>query len=102
MVKYGRLGHLVISTKPYRVELVQTHGSGNVGPMPGDVTHSCLPVLQIALFMFLLAAHIFSTISKEKSCTASLKGIVQRDLTGVETRLKRSVLMNYIVAEIAF
>ncbi len=28
----------------------------------------------------------------------SFKSIVQRDLTGVETRLKRSVLMNYIVA----
>jgi hypothetical protein len=31
-----------------------------------------------------------------------LKGIVQRDLTGVETRLKRSVLMNYIVTKFAF
>jgi hypothetical protein len=30
------------------------------------------------------------------------KGIVQRDLTGVETRLKRSVLMNYTVAKFAF
>jgi hypothetical protein len=32
----------------------------------------------------------------------TFKGIVQRDLTGVETRLKRSVLMNYIVAKFAF
>jgi hypothetical protein len=32
----------------------------------------------------------------------ALKGIVQRDLTGVETRLKRSALMNYIVAKFAF
>ncbi len=31
-----------------------------------------------------------------------LKGIVQRDLTGVETRLKRSVLINFIVAKFAF
>jgi hypothetical protein len=31
-----------------------------------------------------------------------LKGIVQRDLTGVKTRLKRSVMMNYIVANFAF
>jgi hypothetical protein len=31
-----------------------------------------------------------------------IKGIVQRDLTGVETRLKRSVLMNLIVAKSAF
>jgi hypothetical protein len=31
-----------------------------------------------------------------------LKGIVQRDLTGVETRLKRSALINYIVAKFAF
>jgi hypothetical protein len=31
-----------------------------------------------------------------------VKGIVQRDLTGVETWLKRSVLMNYIVAKFAF
>ncbi len=31
-----------------------------------------------------------------------LKGIVQRDLTWVKTRLKRSVLMNYIVAKFAF
>jgi hypothetical protein len=31
-----------------------------------------------------------------------LKGIVQRDLTGVETRLKRSALMNYIVAKFVF
>ncbi len=30
------------------------------------------------------------------------KGIVQRDLTGVETRLKRSALMNYSVAKCAF
>ncbi len=30
------------------------------------------------------------------------KGIVQRDLTWIETRLKRSVLMNYIVAKFAF
>jgi hypothetical protein len=30
------------------------------------------------------------------------KGIVQRDLTGVKTRLKRSVMMNYIVANFAF
>jgi hypothetical protein len=30
------------------------------------------------------------------------KGIVQRYLTGVETRLKRSVLLNYIVAKFAF
>ncbi len=32
----------------------------------------------------------------------ALKGIVQRDLTGVKTRLKRSVLMNYIVAILLF
>jgi hypothetical protein len=32
----------------------------------------------------------------------SIKGIVQRDLTGVETRLKKSLLMNYIVAKFAF
>ncbi len=32
----------------------------------------------------------------------SLKGIVQRDLTGVKTRLKRSVMMKYIVANFAF
>jgi hypothetical protein len=31
-----------------------------------------------------------------------LKGIVQRDLTGVKTRLKRSVMVNYIVANFAF
>jgi hypothetical protein len=31
----------------------------------------------------------------------ALKGIVQRELTGIETRLKRSVLMNYIVAKFA-
>jgi hypothetical protein len=31
-----------------------------------------------------------------------VKGIVQRDLTGVETRLRQSVLMNYIVANLAF
>jgi hypothetical protein len=31
-----------------------------------------------------------------------LKGIVQRDLTGVKTRIKRSVMMNYIVANFAF
>jgi hypothetical protein len=31
-----------------------------------------------------------------------LKGIVQQDLTGVEARLKRSVLTNYIVAKFAF
>jgi hypothetical protein len=32
----------------------------------------------------------------------SSKGIVQRDLTWVKTRLKRSILMNYIVAKFAF
>jgi hypothetical protein len=31
-----------------------------------------------------------------------LKGIVQRDLTGVKTRLKRSVMVNYIGANFAF
>jgi hypothetical protein len=31
-----------------------------------------------------------------------LKGIVQRKLTWVETKLKRSVLMNYIVAKFDF
>jgi hypothetical protein len=31
-----------------------------------------------------------------------IKGIVQRDLTGVETRLKRSALKNNIVAKFAF
>ncbi len=34
--------------------------------------------------------------------SSGFKGIVQRDLTGVETRLKRSALMNYIVAKFAF
>jgi hypothetical protein len=31
----------------------------------------------------------------------TFKGIVHRDLTGVETRLKRSALMNYNVAKFA-
>jgi hypothetical protein len=31
-----------------------------------------------------------------------LKVTVQRDLTGVDTRLKRSSLMNYVVAKFAF
>jgi hypothetical protein len=31
-----------------------------------------------------------------------VKGIVQRDLTGVETRLKRSSLTNYVIAKFAF
>jgi hypothetical protein len=39
---------------------------------------------------------------KEKAGRGGIKSIVQRDLTGVETRLKRSVLMNYIVAKFAF
>jgi hypothetical protein len=30
------------------------------------------------------------------------KSIVQQDLTGVETRLKRSILMDYIVAKFSF
>jgi hypothetical protein len=33
---------------------------------------------------------------------ASLKGIVQRDLTGVENRIKRSALINYLVALVLF
>jgi hypothetical protein len=41
--------------------------------------------------------HTYST-----TVHTAFKGIVQRDLTGVETRLKRSVLMNYIVAKFAF
>jgi hypothetical protein len=32
----------------------------------------------------------------------SFKGIVQRDLTGVESRLKRSALINYLVALVLF
>ncbi len=32
----------------------------------------------------------------------TFKGIVQQDLTGVETRLERSALINYIVAKFAF
>ncbi len=39
---------------------------------------------------------------KRKRKNKGIKGIVQRDLTWVETRLKRSVLMNYIVAKLAF
>jgi hypothetical protein len=31
-----------------------------------------------------------------------IKGIVQRDLRGAENRLKRSVLMNYITAQLCF
>jgi hypothetical protein len=31
-----------------------------------------------------------------------LKGIVQRDLTGVETRLKKSVLLSYTVGKFLF
>jgi hypothetical protein len=31
-----------------------------------------------------------------------IKGIVQRDLTGVESRLKRSALINYLVALVHF
>ncbi len=31
-----------------------------------------------------------------------LKGIVQRDVRGVESRLKRSALMNYLVALVYF
>jgi hypothetical protein len=33
---------------------------------------------------------------------ALLKGIVQRDLTGVETRLKKSVLLSYSVGKFSF
>ncbi len=32
----------------------------------------------------------------------ALKGIVQRDLTGVETRLKQSVLLSYSVGKFPF
>jgi hypothetical protein len=32
----------------------------------------------------------------------SLKGIVQQDLTGVETRLKKSVLLSYSVGKFFF
>ncbi len=32
----------------------------------------------------------------------AFKSIVQRDLAGVETRLKQSSLMNYVVAKFAF
>ncbi len=39
--------------------------------------------------------------SSDISPKALVKGNVQRDLTGVKTRLKRSVLMNYIVAKLA-
>ncbi len=46
---------------------------------------------------------------KEPSCKVNYivrsygnKGIVQRDLTWVETRLKRSVLMNYICRQVCF
>jgi hypothetical protein len=31
-----------------------------------------------------------------------LKGIVQRDLTGVETRLEKSVLLSYSVGKFSF
>ncbi len=36
------------------------------------------------------------------SSDAMFKGIVQRDVRGVETRLKRSALMNYLVALVYF
>jgi hypothetical protein len=36
----------------------------------------------------------FQNFNPDKCTDRELKGIVQRDVTGVETRLKRSVLMN--------
>jgi hypothetical protein len=47
-----------------------------------------------------LAPHIL--VRLEKVHNAGKKAFFQRDLTGVETRLKRSVLINYIVAKFAF
>jgi hypothetical protein len=40
------------------------------------------------------------TSFKFKNKCSSVKGIVQRDLTGVETRLKQSILLSYSVDNI--
>jgi hypothetical protein len=42
----------------------------------------------------------FKTI--RSTVKASFKGIVQRDLTGVETKLKKSVLLSYSVGKFFF
>jgi hypothetical protein len=46
----------------------------------------------------------FMNVNNSKNITwhCPFKGIVQRDITGVETRLKWSALMNYSVAKVAF
>jgi hypothetical protein len=49
-----------------------------------------------------LACSTLQLCTHLKPAQQPLKGIVQRDLTGVETRLKRSALINYIVAKFAF
>jgi hypothetical protein len=49
---------------------------------------------------------VFTTVRLQyiyqRQHAGTLKGIVQRDITGVGTRLKRSVLMNKIVVKFAF
>jgi hypothetical protein len=63
----------------------------------------------LMLIVILNSAIPFSSFTKTRGVVAMkadlkkpVKGIVQRDLTGVETRLKRSALMNYSVAKAAF
>jgi hypothetical protein len=41
-------------------------------------------------------------VNVEYFTSAPFKGIVQPDLTGVETRVKLSILMDYIFARFAF
>ncbi len=70
--------HILASYKGNRV-----HTESDCAPVTRSFTYSMYCTLQ-------------------NSARTLLKGIVQRDLTGVKTRLKRSVLMNYVVAKFAF
>jgi hypothetical protein len=52
--------------------------------------------------MTLLANRFRIFIDFLKPLAVAFKGIVQRDVRGVESRLKRSALMNYLVALVYF
>jgi hypothetical protein len=78
---------------------------------PADNGLRTMAYIQFSRFCYKLRAWSYvlqvtsfkkATSFKLRAESYELKGIVQRDLTAVETRLKRSVLMNYIVAKFAF
>ncbi len=56
----------------------------------------------LGVLFSIFVVRIFITATLRVSVSRMIKGIVQRDLTGIETRLKKSVLLSYSVGKFSF